>query len=77
MPDFKIFTGTSNPAFANSVASSLKVPLGNREIFRFADGEIFVRIQEKCEGASTSLLFKALVIRLIKIIWSCFLCWML
>lgn len=50
MSDLKIFTGTSNPAFAGSVASSLKVPLSEREIFCFADGEIFVRIQENVRG---------------------------
>lgn len=50
MSDFKIFTGTSNPAFAESVASNLNVPLSSREIARFADGEIFVRIQENVRG---------------------------
>ena len=50
MSDFKLFTGTSNPAFAESVASNLKVPLSRREITRFADGEIFVRIQENIRG---------------------------
>ena len=50
MPNFKILTGTSNPAFAESVASSIGVSLSPIEIFRFADGEIFVRIEENVRG---------------------------
>lgn len=50
MFNFKIFTGTSNPAFAESVASGVNAQLGQIEISRFADGEIFVRIQENIRG---------------------------
>ena len=50
MSNFKIFTGTSNPAFAESVASGVNAQLGEIEILRFADGEIFVKIQENVRG---------------------------
>ena len=50
MPNFKIFTGTSNPAFAKSVASGVEASLSDIEIFRFADGEICVKIQENVRG---------------------------
>ena len=49
-PAFKLLTGSSHPAFAAAVAAHLKVSLAKREIFRFADGEIFVRIQDNVRG---------------------------
>ena len=50
MLNFKIFTGTSNPSFAEAVASGVGTSLSPIEIFRFADGEVFVRIEENVRG---------------------------
>ena len=46
----KIFSGSSNPFFADSIASCLSAPLGSIDISRFADGEIFVQIKENIRG---------------------------
>ncbi|MGI9549333.1 MAG: ribose-phosphate diphosphokinase [Bdellovibrionales bacterium] len=48
----KIFSGTSNPAFSESVSSHLGKPLGQMKVSRFADGETFVEIQENVRGSS-------------------------
>ncbi len=52
MSQIKMFTGTSNPQFAQAVAKSAGVRLGNSEITRFADGEVQVEIQESVRGDS-------------------------
>ncbi|MDE0839572.1 MAG: ribose-phosphate diphosphokinase, partial [Kiritimatiellae bacterium] len=46
----KIFTGTSNPAMSNRIASHLGIALGEIEIKHFPDGEIFVKIKENIRG---------------------------
>ncbi len=51
MNAIKIFTGNANPNFAKKVAEHLKVPLGNCEVSRFADGEVQVFIKENVRGA--------------------------
>ena len=46
----KIFSGSSNPFFSHSVARCLNSQLGDIEISRFADGEIFVQIKDNVRG---------------------------
>lgn len=46
----RIFGGTSNPELARGIAEYLDVPLGAIQVFRFADGEIGVRIDESVRG---------------------------
>ena len=46
----KIFTGNSNPQLAEKIAAYLKTKLGEVDISRFADGEIFVKIKENIRG---------------------------
>jgi ribose-phosphate pyrophosphokinase len=46
----RIFSGTSNPDLARGIADYLDVPLGAINVFRFADGEIGVRIDESVRG---------------------------
>jgi ribose-phosphate pyrophosphokinase len=46
----KLFTGNGNPGLAREVAGVLEVPLADLDIFRFADGEIGVRIEESVRG---------------------------
>ncbi|MCB0414353.1 MAG: ribose-phosphate pyrophosphokinase [Bdellovibrionales bacterium] len=46
----KLFTGNSNPNFAQSVANSAEIELGKSDISRFADGEVQVEIHESVRG---------------------------
>ncbi len=48
----KIFSGTSNPSFAESVAFYTNNKIGNLKVSRFADGEIFIEIDENVRGSS-------------------------
>ena len=46
----KIFSGRSNLVFASDTAQCLNTKLGDIDISRFADGEIFVQIKENVRG---------------------------
>jgi ribose-phosphate pyrophosphokinase len=46
----RVFSGTSNPDLARGIAASLDLPLGAINVFRYADGEIGVRIEESVRG---------------------------
>jgi len=46
----KIFCGNANPKLAQDIAGFLDTKLGEVEISRFADGEVFVRIKENIRG---------------------------
>ena len=52
MNQFKIFSGSSNPAFAEAVAKAAGSSLSPIKISRFADQEVFVRIMENVRGQS-------------------------
>ncbi|MGD0202248.1 MAG: ribose-phosphate pyrophosphokinase [Bryobacteraceae bacterium] len=47
----KIFTGNANPALAQEICDFLKLPLGCSSVENFADGEIYLQIQENVRGA--------------------------
>ncbi|HXF81171.1 MAG TPA: ribose-phosphate pyrophosphokinase [bacterium] len=47
----KLFSGSGNPALAREIADALAVPLAELSIFRYADGETGVRIEESVRGA--------------------------
>ena len=49
--NIKIFTANSNPAFAQAIADKLGTPLGDSQVGKFSDGEIFVNINETVRGA--------------------------
>ncbi|NNE44436.1 MAG: ribose-phosphate diphosphokinase, partial [Gemmatimonadetes bacterium] len=51
-----VFAGTSNPALAARIAESLGVPLGDREISRFSDGELFVKLNENVRGVDVFII---------------------
>lgn len=53
--NLKIFSGSSNPALAESIAKGLGVPLGNVTIKNFLDGEIFVSYDENVRGTDCFL----------------------
>jgi ribose-phosphate pyrophosphokinase len=45
-----LLSGTANRPLAEEIAESLGIPIGDALIRRFADGEIFVRINENARG---------------------------
>ncbi|XP_073014443.1 ribose-phosphate pyrophosphokinase 1 [Typha latifolia] len=51
----RIFSGTANPALAQEIASYLGLELGKIKIKRFADGEIYVQLQESVRGCDVFL----------------------
>jgi ribose-phosphate pyrophosphokinase len=52
----KVFCGTSNPALAEKIASSLGIPVGAITIKRFMDGEIYVAYEENVRGTDVFLI---------------------
>jgi len=46
LDELKIFTGNSHRALAESVCDYLDIPIGQAEVFKFANDNTFVRIQE-------------------------------
>ena len=48
----KILSGTSNPSLSKSISKHLKLKLVNTNIKKFADGEIYVEINENIRGNS-------------------------
>ncbi|THU55493.1 hypothetical protein C4D60_Mb11t07150 [Musa balbisiana] len=51
----RIFSGTANPSLAQEIASYLGLELGKIKIKRFADGEIYVQLQESVRGCDVYL----------------------
>ena len=52
----KLLVGSGNPALSTEIASSLGVDQAKATISRFADGEIFVRIDENVRGNDVFIL---------------------
>lgn len=48
--DYLVFSGTSNRPLAQEIVSKLGMRLGDADIRKFSDGEIFVRINESVRG---------------------------
>lgn len=53
---FKLLVGSGNPALSEEIAQSLGVDPARSTISRFADGEIFVRIDENVRGNDVFIL---------------------
>uniref|UniRef100_A0A0D9XJ44 ribose-phosphate diphosphokinase n=1 Tax=Leersia perrieri TaxID=77586 RepID=A0A0D9XJ44_9ORYZ len=51
----RIFSGTANPRLASEVACYLGMELGKVKIKRFADGEMYVQLQESVRGCDVFL----------------------
>ncbi|MBV9034068.1 MAG: ribose-phosphate pyrophosphokinase-like domain-containing protein, partial [Acidobacteriaceae bacterium] len=49
--EYKVFSGTANPALASDICKALGAPLGETMIKCFADGETHLQIQENVRGA--------------------------
>ena len=52
----RLFSGTSNPDLAREIPAYLGVPDGPRVIKRFADGELYIQIQESIRGCDVFLI---------------------
>ena len=52
----RLFSGTSNSALAKEISAYLGVPDGPRVCKRFADGELYVQIQESIRGCDVFLI---------------------
>ena len=48
--ELKLFSGNAHRALASEIAEYLKVPLGEADVTRFSDGEVFVQINENVRG---------------------------
>ncbi|CAN6463816.1 unnamed protein product [Victoria cruziana] len=51
----RIFSGTANPLLAQEIACYMGLELGKIKIKRFADGEIYVQLQESVRGCDVFL----------------------
>ena len=54
--ELKLFSGNANPPLAQEIAKFLGVPLGEAEVSRFSDGEVFVQINENVRGTDVFIL---------------------
>ena len=54
--ELKLFTGNANRALADEIAQHLHVPLGDAEVSRFSDGEVFVQINENVRGTDVFII---------------------
>jgi ribose-phosphate pyrophosphokinase len=54
--EMKLFTGSSNPALAEKIANYIGAPLGEIDITRFPDGEIFAKVKENIRGKDVFVL---------------------
>jgi ribose-phosphate pyrophosphokinase len=54
--ELKLFSGNANRALAEEIAAGLGVVLGQAEVARFSDGEVFVQIDENVRGADVFVL---------------------
>ncbi|OIV93420.1 hypothetical protein TanjilG_02957 [Lupinus angustifolius] len=52
----KLFSGTANPALSQEIAWYMGLELGKISIKRFADGEIYVQLQESVRGCNVYLI---------------------
>lgn len=53
---FKIFSGSSNLALSEKIATRLDKPLGEVELKRFSDGEIWVKYMENIRGSEVFII---------------------
>ena len=53
--DMVVFAGSANPALAGAIARELGVPLGERLLERFPDGEIHLELSEEVRGREAVL----------------------
>lgn len=78
LDELKVFTGNAHPALAQDICKSLEIPLGQAEVFQFANENTFVRILENvrerdvfvvqpiCTPVNTSLMEMLIMIDALK-----------
>ena len=49
--ELKLFSGNANRPLAEDIAQYLRVSVGDAEVTRFSDGEVFVQVNENVRGA--------------------------
>jgi len=54
--ELKLFSGNAHRALATEIAHYLKVPVGDADVTRFSDGEVFVQINENVRGSDVFVL---------------------
>ncbi len=54
--NIKIFSGNANKPLAQAIADYLELPIGKAEVKRFADGEVWVEIEENVRGMDTFII---------------------
>ena len=48
--ELKLFSGNANRPLAEEIAQQLRIPLGDADVSRFSDGEVYVQINENVRG---------------------------
>ena len=48
--ELKLFSGNANRPLAEEIARHLRLPLGDADVSRFSDGEVYVQINENVRG---------------------------
>ena len=54
--ELKLFSGTAHRVLAAEIAHYLKLPLGDADVTRFSDGEVFVQINESVRGTDVFII---------------------
>ncbi len=54
--DLKLFSGNANRPLAEEIAKYLRLPVGDAEVSRFSDGEVFVQVNENVRGTDVFVL---------------------
>jgi ribose-phosphate pyrophosphokinase len=54
--ELKVFSGSSNPLLAQEICDHLKMPLGQINLTRFSDGELYCQILENVRGRDVFLI---------------------
>jgi ribose-phosphate pyrophosphokinase len=49
--ELRLFSGNANRPLADEIGQYLRVPIGDAEVTRFSDGEVFVQVNENVRGA--------------------------
>src|SRR5256884_3562491 len=49
--ELKLLTGNANRPLAEEIGQYLRVPVGDAEVTRFSDGEVYVQVNENVRGA--------------------------
>ncbi len=54
--ELKLFSGNANRPLAEEIAQHLRIPLGDADVSRFSDGEVYVQINENVRGADVFII---------------------